>query len=52
MASGEKVRVSGGAAAVSSEGYLVKVYPDGRREEKRIRTDEYAESAGTVAVAP
>ncbi len=52
MESGEKVRVSGGAPAVSSEGYMTKTYPDGRKEEKRIRRDEYAAAAGRVAVAP
>lgn len=52
MESGEKVRVSGGAPSVSSEGYLIKTYPDGRKEEKRIRRDEYASAAGKIAVAP
>ncbi len=52
MASGEKVRVSGGAPAVKSEGYLIITYPDGRVEEKRIRNDDYASAAGSVAIAP
>ena len=52
MESGEKMRISGGAPSVSSEGYLIKTYPDGRKEEKRIRRDEYAAAAGKIAVAP
>lgn len=52
MESGEKMRISGGAPSLSSEGYLIKTYPDGRREEKRIRRDEYAAAAGKIAVAP
>lgn len=52
MESGEKVRVSGGAPAVESEGYLVKRFPDGRTEETLIRKDKYVASAGSVAVAP
>ncbi len=52
MESGTKVRVSGGAPAVKSEGYLVVTYPDGRVEETRIRADDYASAAGSVAVAP
>lgn len=52
MESGEKIRVSGGAPSVSSEGYLIKEYPDGRREETRIRRDDYSSSAGKIAVAP
>ena len=49
---GEKVRVSGGAPAVSSEGYLIKTYPNGRTESVLLRRDSYAEAAGRVAVAP
>ena len=44
--------ISGGAPSLSSEGYLIKTYPDGRKEEKRIRRDEYAAAAGKIAVAP
>ena len=52
MYSGEKVRVSGSAPALTSEGYVVFTYSDGRTESFRIRQDEYAECAGRVAVAP
>lgn len=52
LASGEKVKVTGGAPALKSEGYLIRKYPDGRTEEKKIRSDEYIESRGSVAVAP
>lgn len=52
LQSGEKVRVSGGAPSVKSEGWLVLEYPDGKKEEKKIRTDNYASAAGRVAVAP
>lgn len=52
MESGEKVKVTGGAPALKSEGYLIKTYPDGRTEETRIRSDEYQAAKGTVAVAP
>ena len=52
MQSGEKVRVSGGAPAVRSEGWLVLKYPDGKQEERKIRSDNYSSSAGRVAVAP
>lgn len=52
LESGEKVKVSGGAPAVESKGYLVKRWPDGRIEETLIRHDKYAEAAATVAVAP
>lgn len=52
MEAGEKIRVSGGAPAVTSEGYMIKIYPDGRREQTRIRRDEYSPAAGRIAVAP
>ena len=52
MEAGEKIRVSGGAPAVTSEGYVIKVYPDGRCEQTRIRRDEYSPAAGRIAVAP
>lgn len=52
MASGEKVRISGGAPAVRSNGYLVIEYQDGRREEHAIRSDSYAAAAGRIAIAP
>ena len=52
MSSGERVRVSGGAAPVKSEGWLIVRRSDGTREAKRIRTDEYAAARGLVAVAP
>ena len=52
MKSGEKVRISGGAPPVKSEGYIIRKYPDGRREEKKIRVDAYSSAAGRVAVAP
>ena len=52
LASGEKVRVHGGAPAVESKGYIVKRWPDGRTEETLIRHDKYAEAGASVAVAP
>lgn len=52
LAGGERVKVSGGAPRVKSEGYLVYTYADGRREEIKIRSDEYAETTGKVAIAP
>lgn len=52
MESGAKVRVSGGAPAVESKGYLIKRWADGRTEETLIRNDKYAEASASVAVAP
>ncbi len=52
LPSGERVKVSGGAPELESRGYIVKRYPDGRCEETLIRTDEYAEARGSVAIAP
>lgn len=52
MESGEKVRVSGGAPSVKSEGWIVLKYPDGKTTENKIRSDNYSSSAGRVAVAP